>query len=378
MKNILVVDDSALMRRMLSDIINKDGKLHTDLAVTNGLEALEVFESGKRFDAVILDINMPKMNGLDLMKVLNKKGIKQNIIIVSTLAKEGAKETILALELGAFDFVTKPDSLAEVKGESFNKMLVKMIYLATGLNTGLTDENVVRQTSQISTTKKTHTAAAVSEKTSLESESGYDFIFRKPKQAVGTSKKLIALACSTGGPKALQYVIPFLPANLDAPIVLVQHMPEGFTASLSVRLNELSRINVKEAAEGDKLQSGTVYIAKGGSQMRVKALSSGYELSISAEPARNGLRPCADIMYESLMKSSFDEIICVVMTGMGADGTYGISQLKTTNKIHVIAQDEATCTVYGMPKAIAATGIVDQVVPLKKIAEAITEYVGVR
>lgn len=189
----------------------------------------------------------------------------------------------------------------------------------------------------------------------------------------------MALACSTGGPRALQYVIPFLPKNLDAAVLLVQHMPEGFTASLSKRLNELSRINVKEAADGDILQNGTVYIAKGGSQMRLKRAAAGtYTLSVTVEAARNGLKPCADIMYESLMDMDFDEVICVVMTGMGADGTQGIVQLNKTNKIYVIGQDEETCTVYGMPKAIAESGLVDEVLPLKQIADAITRHVGVR
>ena len=177
---------------------------------------------------------------------------------------------------------------------------------------------------------------------------------------------------------ALQYVIPFLPENLDAPVVLVQHMPEGFTASLSTRLDELSRINVKEACDGDVLQKGTVYIAKGGSQMRVKKSAGGYMLSVTVEAARNGLKPCADIMYESLMNTGFEEIICVVMTGMGADGTQGILQLEKTNKIYVIGQDAESCTVYGMPKAIADAGAVDEVVSLKQIADAITKHVGVR
>ena len=144
-------------------------------------------------------------------------------------------------------------------------------------------------------------------------------------------------------------------------------------------MGRYKRINVKEAADGDFLQNGTVYIAKGGSQMRLKRAAAGtYTLSVTVEAARNGLKPCADIMYESLMDTDFDEVICVVMTGMGADGTQGIVQLNKTNKIYVIGQDEETCTVYGMPKAIAESGLVDEVLPLKQIADAITRHVGVR
>ena len=352
MKNILIIDDSALMRRIISDIINSDEELHNERFAVNGLEGIALLESGFRFDCIILE-----MNGIEFLRTMNRKGIKQNVIIVSTIAKEGARETIEALELGAFDFVTKPDSLSEAKGPEFSKRLIRMLY----------------EVCKIPIQNKMAKAAREVKK---------ELSRTAPKKQPGTlgvgKSKLVALACSTGGPRALQYVIPFLPENLDAPVVLVQHMPEGFTASLSTRLDELSRINVKEACDGDVLQKGTVYIAKGGSQMRVKKSAGGYMLSVTVEAARNGLKPCADIMYESLMNTGFEEIICVVMTGMGADGTQGILQLEKTNKIYVIGQDAESCTVYGMPKAIADAGAVDEVVSLKQIADAITKHVGVR
>lgn len=196
---------------------------------------------------------------------------------------------------------------------------------------------------------------------------------------VNASGKLVALACSTGGPKALQQVIPKLPENLDAAVVLVQHMPVGFTASLSARLDEMSEIRVREAQDGEVLQKGTVYIAKGGSQMRViEKNRHEFVLSVREEGARNGLKPCADILYESLRESSFEDITCVIMTGMGADGTKGILQLKETNKIYVIAQNAESSTVYGMPKAIAESGAVDEIKDLDLIADAIIKHVGVR
>ena len=371
MKKILVVDDSALMRRVVFDIINADDDLHAERYAVNGLDALEILKSGEKFDAIVLDINMPKMNGIELLRETKKLGLDAKILIVSTLAKEGAKETIQALELGAFDFITKPDSLAEAKGPSFSKHLVAMLRVASGLPPA----------------KESSGEKPVAKPSSMARESGafskkilHGDVSKHSKAPLGNgAKKLVALACSTGGPKALQYVVPFLPANLDAAVMIVQHMPEGFTASLSTRLDELSRIKVQEAAHGERLEKGTVYIAKGGSQMRlIEKGKKEHSLSVTVEAARNGLKPCADIMYESLMKSSFDEITCVVMTGMGADGTKGILQLEQTNKIYVIAQDEATSTVYGMPKAIADAGAVDEVVPLKNIADAITKHVGVR
>lgn len=383
MKNILLVDDSALMRRTISDIINMDEQLSCKRYAVNGLDALEVLDAGEKFDAIILDINMPKMNGIEFLRVLNKQGRKEKVIIVSTIAKEGAKETIEALELGAFDFITKPGSLTEAKGLSFCQRLIMMIYAATGLggaeniNTDikkggpLVNKNQQGFKSQIIRSSVESSAVSVKK---LKSDRS-----RHSKAALGSgARKLVAIACSTGGPKALQYVIPFLPANLDASVLLVQHMPEGFTASLSKRLDELSRVNVKEAANGDIIKKGTVYIAKGGSQMRlVEKLKNEHSLIVTNEPARNGLKPCADIMYESLVDTSFDEITCVIMTGMGADGTQGILQLEQTKKIYVIGQDAQSCTVYGMPKAIADSGAVDEVVTLKEIAQAITKHVGV-
>lgn len=385
MKNILVVDDSALMRRTISDIINSDEGFNASRFANNGIEALELLEAGEKFDAIILDINMPKMNGIEFLRALNKKRRKEKVIIVSTIAKEGAKETIQALELGAFDFITKPDSLSEAKGPTFSQKLLEMLYAATGLRTSETSFKSIKTPAKKLSTKAFDTEIKPSSQnrkpfvSSIAVKGMKSDRDKHSKAPLGAgANKIVALACSTGGPKALQYVIPFLPANLDAAVVLVQHMPEGFTASLSKRLDELSRIKVKEAEDGDILQKGTVYIAKGGFQMRVAEKNrKEHSLSVTKEAARNGLKPCADIMYESLMNSSYDEITCVVMTGMGADGTHGILQLEETNKVYVIGQDEDSCTVYGMPKAIAETGAVDEVVTLRKIADAITKHVGV-
>ena len=374
-------------------IINSDEELHNEKYAVNGEDALRLLDAGEKFDAIVLDINMPKMNGIEFLRVLNKNRRKEKVVIVSTIAKEGGRETIQALELGAFDFVTKPDSLAEVKGPSFGQRLIEMLYAAVGLRTSEASNDDVKKRVHMSRLKA-HTAkamvteaAAVTSKLTEHTENSIktpvsrilsDKTLHSKASIVKGSNKLVALACSTGGPKALQYVIPFLPANLAAPVLLVQHMPEGFTLSLSKRLDELSRINVKEAADGDILQKGTVYIAKGGTQMRLcEKNKNQHIIRLKKEAARNGLKPCADIMYESLMETSFDEITCVVMTGMGADGTQGILQLEKTNKIYVIGQDAESCTVYGMPKALAETGAVDEVVPLKNIADAITKHVGV-
>ena len=174
-------------------------------------------------------------------------------------------------------------------------------------------------------------------------------------------------------------MIPYLPKNLDAPVVLVQHMPAGFTKSMADRLNELSEVSVKEAEEGDVLEKGHVYVAPGGMHMEVvKAHGNTHRIKLDDLPPIGGLRPCANIMFDSLAKTDYDEIICIVLTGMGADGTNGILSLNRTKPIHVIAQDAQTCVVYGMPRAIAEAGMVDEVVPLTAVAKTIIKNVGVK
>ena len=387
-KKILVVDDSALMRRLISDIINSDNRFCVKDLATNGLEALDlIIKNQMVYDAVVLDINMPKMNGLELLEQLQKHRVKINVIMVSTLAKEGAKETIIALERGAFDFVTKPENYLDAKEEHFKNRLLEVLSVAAkaDMPSSTAERPSVIKKTEVSS-EKTSTGLRTTAKvgTSQPARMGVMASLRpkfKPHKKFTGSKegksKLVALACSTGGPKSLQSVIPKLPENLDAPVVMVQHMPKGFTNSLAMRLNEMSQVTVKEAADGDVLQKGWVYIAPGGKQMRVLKVGGTYKIAVTDEPARDALKPCANIMYESLVCSNFDEITCVVLTGMGADGTIGIGTLGETINVHVIAQDEATSVVYGMPKAIAEANIVDEVLPLEKIADAITKNVGV-
>ena len=393
-KKILVIDDSALMRRVISDIINEGNDYEVAAIAKDGLEGFDMIVSNPNlYSAIILDINMPKMNGLELLQKLQKNHIEQTVIVVSTVAKEGAKETIQALEYGAFDFVTKPENYFETKGNDFKRRIHDMLNIATSSRASVerTKPAVSRITQSGSKLSSSLTSRLSSDKKASNDAISalrkrnevYDTLPPKVNPAKFTNiksgtRKIVALACSTGGPKSLQQVIPMLPKNLDAGVVLVQHMPSGFTASLAARLNEISDINVKEGADGDVIQKGWVYIAPGGKHIEVVKKASEYVIKLNDEPPIDGLRPCANVMYKSLVQCNYDEITCVVLTGMGADGTEGIKALSAgKKKIHVIAQDEESCVVYGMPKAIAQTGLVDEVVPLNKIAETITKNVGV-
>ena len=352
-KNILLVDDSALMRRVISDIINSDNRFQVTETAANCLEALNIIlDRGEKLDAVILDINMPKMNGIEFLEQLNIRNIKITVIIVSTIARRDAKETIRALELGAFDFVTKPENYIEVKSNIFTNKVLECLSLAMKLDQDQEKKNLKIDIERLARKRKRE----------------------NPDQAC---RKLVAIACSTGGPKALHEVIPKLPENLDASVLIVQHMPGGFTKSLADRLNDLSKVEVKEAQDGDEIKKGVVYIAKGGYQMRLKNGDGKQTLAVTSEAARRGLSPCADIMYESLVDSEYDQIFCVVLTGMGGDGLDGITLLNKSKNIYVIAQDEETSIVYGMPKVIRDAGLADEIVALDQVAEAIIKNVGV-
>ncbi|MBQ6844594.1 MAG: chemotaxis response regulator protein-glutamate methylesterase [Agathobacter sp.] len=374
-KNILVVDDSALMRRVICDIINTDSNFQAKDTCRDGLEAYEKLKT-TTYDGVVLDVNMPRMDGLQLLEKLQEDNIKANVIMVSTLTTKDAEVTILALERGAIDFVTKPTNISEAKGEDFKKKLLDTL-------NAVLNSRLLARTSRAST--RTSSAAPASSSKADATLNGASSpakanVAANFKRLKATGKnKLIALASSTGGPKALQSVIPYLPANLDAPMVLVQHMPAGFTKSMADRLNEVSKIKVKEAEDGDKLEKGQIYVAPGGKHMEVvKSPDGSHKIKLNNMPAIGGLRPCANITYDSLSKSGYDEVVCVVLTGMGADGTNGILSLGHHKPIHVISQNAETCIVYGMPKAIEESGVVDEVVPLEKVAECITKRVGVK
>ena len=382
-KKILVIDDSALMRRVISDIINENNDYEVAAIAKDGVEGFDLITSNPNlYSAIILDINMPKMNGLELLEKLQKNRIDQTVIVVSTVAKEGARETIKALEYGAFDFVTKPENYLDTKGDEFKKHILKMLDLATNSSNSLARTKVLSASTETSYFKKADEAAdalnALRRRNTEQNVSAAKFDTTLFKETKKNTTKIVALACSTGGPKSLQQLVPFLPKNLDAGVVIVQHMPKGFTLSLAQRLNEISEINVKEAEDGDVISKGCVYIAPGGRHLRISKSGTSFVIKLSDDAPIEGLRPCANVMYKSLEECNYDEITCVVLTGMGSDGTKGIQGLvKAKKKIYVISQNEETCVVYGMPKAIMQVGLVDEIVPLNKVAATITKNVGV-
>lgn len=361
-KKVLVVDDSAFMRRVISDIIDSDPRCEVIGTASNGKEGLEKVKELMP-DVISLDIQMPIMDGLTMMKQLNSVR-PTPVIMMSTLTKDGAKETIEALELGAFDFVAKPDNIFKVNTDEVRSELIDKIVLAAnaGLRSTSKYKPSISKTLRRPTSPRTPTA-----KTRSSS--------RIPNSRV---TKLVAIGTSTGGPRALQYVLPYLPGDLDAGLVIVQHMPPGFTKSLSERLNQLSEINVKEAEDGDVIKNGWAYIAPGDRHLTVKDKVDGsMYIQLTDDPPVGGHKPAVNVMMRSIGQIKQKKLVGVILTGMGADGTEGMKDLHSKREIHIIAQDERSCVVYGMPKALVESGITDEIVTLEKISDAITNKLEV-
>ena len=394
-KKILIVDDSALMRRVLCDIINSDDRFEVADMAIDGAEGFKLIVA-RHYDAVVLDVYMPRMTGLEMLREMQKSNVHANVMMASTTTAEGAKETLDALELGAIDFIKKPENVADARHDEFRERFLEILDVVASsrasfrrtpvspatdtkrtfsaridINDHTKGESDIKRLERAGVSRTGHTLAAAQSTTS-----SIQISTRKHDKVAG--EKIVAIASSTGGPRALQDVIPKLPANLNAPVLLVQHMPKGFTKSLADRLNDTSPITVTEAAEGDIIEKGHVYIAPGGKHMKLRKKGASYEIILTDEPNREGVKPCANYMYESLMDSDFAEVTCAVLTGMGADGTVGIKALSNKKKTYIVAQDEETSTVYGMPKAIAKTGLCNDVVPLLQVAEQIIKNVGVR
>ena len=386
-KKILIVDDSALMRRVFCDIINSDDRFEVVNTATDGAEGFKLI-CQKEFDAVVLDVYMPKMTGIQMLQEMQKSHVSARVMMASTTTGEGARETLDALTLGAIDFIKKPENVANARVDSFSKKFLDLLYVVACAPMpkfgGATLPARGREHGSTFTKRFDVNIHTTADKLASDRKSAVTSTTQAPPPGIKLRKvehkgrrKIVAIASSTGGPKALHDVIPYLPGNLPVPVLLVQHMPQGFTASLAERLNTMSKIKVSEAVNGERLENGHVYIAPGGVHMKVEKKGGVHCIKYSDEPTREGVKPCANYMYESLIDCDYDEIICVVLTGMGADGTAGIKNLDLKKQTYIIAQDQSSCTVYGMPKSIAMTGLVSEVVPLREVADHITKNVGV-
>lgn len=360
-KKIIIADDSSFMRRLLTDLLNEQPYFEVVDTARNGIEALEKVKIHKP-DAITLDVQMPLMDGITCLKNIMKE-IPTPVLVVSSLTREGADITIKALEEGAIDFIAKPENIFGVKDNSFVEEFVQKLKIVSSRTIKYRESKTssfTQNTSFESKNKKTEIETRVSSNLSL--------------------KYIVAIGTSTGGPRALQEVLPLLPENIPAAIPIVQHMPPGFTKSLATRLDSICKINVKEAEDGDVLKAGWAYIAPGDYHIRIVRRNSNSQeciIKLTKEPPVTGHRPSANVLFSSLAEAGLKNIAGVIMTGMGNDGFEGLKQMYSMTKCNIIAQNEESCVVYGMPKAAVQGGIASSVVHLKNIAKEITNLVGV-
>lgn len=351
---VLVVDDSAFMRKLISDFLSEHPRLHVVGTARDGQEALQKIEQLNP-DVVTLDVEMPVMNGLETLKhIMQKKPLP--VVMISSTTTEGAENTILALQYGAVDFIAKPSGAISLDLYKIKDKMIEKVLLASEAN--LRTVKIKQKMSMLP--QKQYSKIGVSER----------------NNAIG-KKKIIAIGTSTGGPRALQHVLTKFPATIDAPILIVQHMPKGFTKSLATRLDSLCNIRVKEAEDGEVIQKGIAYIAPGGNHLYVKRVGTSLAIHLDEAAPRNGHRPSVDVMFESLSALTDYEKVAVIMTGMGSDGTAGLKQLKASGNTFVVAESAESSVVFGMPKSAIAANVVDEIVHVDDIAEAVMRHVQV-
>lgn len=359
----LIVDDTIVYRKIVGDALKQMPGIEVVGTANNGKIALSKIKTLKP-DLMTLDIEMPEMNGIELLQELRNMDNPPLVIMVSTLTHEGGELTLRALELGAFDFLAKPEE---------GKMAENLLKVKKAL------EPIVRHVKRhkfgiIDPPARPKPAVPASARAAERKVTPR----LAPSRPVGIRSKseIIGIGISTGGPNALTKMIPMLPNDLKVPVLIVQHMPPVFTASLAASLNKKSALEVIEAKDGDTIEPGKIFIAPGGKQMRIVAGADGLtrKIKITDDPPENSCKPSADYLFRSIAQHYVGRSTGVIMTGMGSDGSKGLVQMKN-NGSFIIAQDEKTCTVYGMPKEPTESGIVDVIAPLEKIADEIVKTV---
>ena len=353
---VLIVDDSRIFRSLVEESLVAEPDIKIVGSVMNGVKAIDFIKNNEKPDVLTLDINMPVMDGLETLLEVQKinESIIENrkqigCIMLSSLTQAGSQVTIKSLDAGAFDFIPKPqddnltDNLSSLKSQLLEK--VRMCYHYKQSNSFVQRKNLPSQ--QINNN---------------------NIVIEKASQG---AVRVIAIGCSTGGPKALLTLIPELCSKTNLPILIVQHMPAGFTESLAESINKKSSHTVLEVQGGEKIESEHVYIAPGGKHMVVRnGIENEMVLGVNDQPPENGCRPSVDVLFRSVGTQYKDGIIAVVLTGMGTDGAKGIIPLHRAGA-HIIVQNEETSVVWGMPGSAVKTGKVHEIHPIENIAAAI-------
>ncbi len=333
---VLVVDDSALMRKLLPQLLQRDGGIEVVGTAMDGEFALEKIDQLKP-DVVTLDLEMPRMGGIEALRQITRR-FRLPVIVVSAYSKQGASVTFKALGMGAFDFVPKPNGehLDEIAGE-----LVAKIHAAAQAEIPLPTIALPEQ-------RRTP----------------------KPPRQDRPATRVVAIGVSTGGPNSLQQVLSALPDDFPGVLLIVQHMPQGFTEMFARRLDECCAIEVKEARSGDLLVAGRALICPGNRHMKIRRMPLGDVVVLSDEERVNGHRPSVDVLFHSVAKEAGPRAIAVLMTGMGDDGAAGMGEIQAAGGL-TIAQSAESCVVFGMPRAAIERGYAMRVAPLDALANTL-------
>tara|TARA_B100001248_G_scaffold262700_2_gene261123 strand:+ start:12533 stop:13633 length:1101 start_codon:yes stop_codon:yes gene_type:complete len=346
---IFIIDDTVTYRMIFTKAIEAIPEAELAGVATGGASALVKLKNAKP-DLVLLDIHMPEMNGVETLKKIKEQDPGLPVIMVSGTSTRDADETIEALELGALDFIQKPQ---EGRSSQQNiEMLTQDICSRLKVISTEFQRDVVQAPKQKPTPSKKKITHAESPST--------------------TAVDLVLIGVSTGGPQALRTIIPQLPKNLSVPVLIVQHMPPGFTQSLAEHLDTSTMLSVHEAHDGETIQNGSIYIAPGDFHMIVEESDCMLIRITQTEPVQS-CRPSVDVLFESVSKLKNKSILSIILTGMGRDGTEGVRLLKKQINCYSISQDKDSCVVYGMPRALEAEALSDEVTPLDEIGSRIGE-----
>lgn len=359
---VLIVDDSALIRNLMKEIINTSPDLEAIGTAPDPLVAREMIRAMNP-DVITLDVEMPKMDGLDFLERLMRLR-PMPVVMVSTLTERGAEVTMKALELGAVDFVAKPkigisQGMSDCAEEIRDKIRAASRARLARKPVGATPAP------PHSTQHAVHAATHATDASSVQHKS------TRAVLASGSTEKIVAIGASTGGTEAIREVLTRLPADFPA-VVITQHMPPGFTKSFAARLDSLCRISVKEAQDGERILPGHAYVAPGGKHLAVRKSGANYVVEISDEDPVNRHKPSVDVLFRSVAKNVGANALGVMLTGMGKDGAVAMTEMKSSGA-HNIAQDEASCVVFGMPREAIAAGAVHDVLPVQDIAGHLIE-----
>jgi len=364
---VLVVDDSTFMRRVLQGMIAADPQLEVCGEARDGQDAVTQSEVLKP-DVISMDINMPHMDGLQATEIIMSSNPRP-ILIVSSESKDGAEVTLKSLELGAIDFVAKPSSGVDLDMHSVKDELCRKLKMAAKVR-------VVRTASRLRLQQEIAASAPRTEPGASPVRKSFAQVLPEQSAANATAMRgtrfpIVVLASSTGGPATLMRFVPAFPKDFPGALIVVQHMPGNFTAQFSRQLGEVSAMRVKEAEAGEIIVPGQVYVCPGAQHLRVSPTG---RISLEDGPRIGGYRPCADLALESAAEYAGPMTIGVVLTGMGNDGAKGVQGVRNAGG-HVIAQDESTAIIFGMPQEAIRSGAVDQVLPIEAIYQAIEKRV---